>query len=69
MVASARRPIRNDEVTVGLGSERPEVVGEPQVEANEGANPETIDRDGLGLGSGPVALVLAAEPEGMERHR
>ena len=63
MVASRLGPVGDDDVAVGVGGERPELVGEAQVVADEEADPHAVDVDGDVRVAGAVALVLAARSE------
>ena len=63
MLAAQRRPVGDDDVAVGVAGERPELVGEAQVVADEQAEPHALDLDGDVLVAGVVVLVLAARSE------
>ena len=59
MLAPALGPVGRDDVGVDVGRERPELVGEAQVVADEQPDPDAVDLDDDPLVAGGVVLVLA----------
>ena len=58
MQSSFGGPVRDDEIGVGVGRQRPELVGEAQVVTHEEADADTGDLDGDELGARADVLVL-----------
>jgi hypothetical protein len=58
VLAARRRPVRDHEIAVGARCQRPHLVGEAQVVADERADPQVLDRDRDALAARGEVLLL-----------